>query len=342
MSPRRRVRGRRLPSVVAVLAAAAGLLTLTPIPASAAVPTAPVTLPLAIEVMPPYQPQVYCDPVAKPGITAFATLLTATYAGTTVVSTVRSCGSDTSEHYDGRAIDWGVNVANDRQRAQGKALLQWLFAADAAGNRYAMLRRLGVMYIIWNSRIWGTWSQSWEPYSCSGVTACHKDHMHLSFDWSGAEKKTSFWTGTVSDPMPPPLLSLRALHRPQTVTVEARDPDPDPIYRLVAGGRYRFIVTGVYHYGDRRRHKADAECSTRDGTTWVKQPPDAPAGIYDLSAIGSSRWRAVGESTGGCSSTHTYRRTVTVERRTPLALVIDNPDRWAGYGELRLTVERTG
>jgi hypothetical protein len=292
--------------------------------------------------MPPYQPQVYCDPTVKPGIEAFGRLLTTTYPGTSVVSTVRDCASDTSEHYDGRAIDWGVDVAVDRQRKQGKALLRWLFAADAAGNEFAMLRRLGVMYIIWDSRIWGTWSQSWQPYSCSGVTACHKDHMHLSFDWSGAEKKTSFWTGTVSDPMPPPLLSLRALHRPQTVTVEARDPDPDPIYRLVAGGRYRFIVTGVYHYGDRRRHKADAECSTRDGTTWVKQPPDAPAGIYDLSAIGRSRWRAVGESTGGCSSTHTYRRTVTVERRTPLALVIDNPDRWAGYGELRLTVERTG
>jgi hypothetical protein len=336
-------RGRRLLSCgVAVLTAVTAVLTLTPAPASAAVPEAPVVLPVDIEVMPPYQPQVYCDPTVKPGIEAFGRLLTTTYPGTSVVSTVRDCASDTSEHYDGRAIDWGVDVAVDRQRKQGKALLRWLFAADAAGNEFAMLRRLGVMYIIWDSRIWGTWSQSWQPYSCSGVTACHKDHMHLSFDWSGAQKKTSFWTGTVSDPMPPPLLTLRKLHQPQSLTVDARDPEPQPVYRLVADGTYRFTVSGVYHYGERRREKADAECSTTDGTTWVKRPADVPAGRYDLSVNGLDRWRATGESVAGCSTTHTYHRTVTVAERTPLRALIDNPDRWAGDGELLLTVERIG
>jgi hypothetical protein len=343
MSPRPRVCGRRLPAVLT-----GALLTVTSLvtfetPASAmAVPSAPVTLPVEIEVMPPYQPQIFCDPVVKPGTKALADLLTTTYAGTAVVSLTRTCGSDTSEHYDGRAIDWGVDHRIDKQRLQGKAFLQWLFAADEAGNGKAMLRRLGVMYIIWNKQIWGAWSNSWEPYSCSGATACHVDHMHISLDWSGAEKKTSFWTGIVRDPMPPPLMPIKALHEPVTVTVSARDDSPEPSYKLVAGGKYRFKVSGVYHYDDRSRHRADAECSTADGTTWTKDPVDGTPGVYDLSVNGVTRWRATGEVVDGCSATHTYKRVLTFEERTPLLTVINNPNGWWGDGELTLTVERIG
>jgi hypothetical protein len=299
-------------------------------------------LPVEIEVMPPYQPQIYCDPTVKPGTRALADLLTTTYSGTSVVSLTRTCGTDRSEHYDGRAIDWGVDHRIDKQRLQGKAFLQWAFAADAAGNGKAMLRRLGIMYIIWNKQIWGAWTDGWEPYSCSGATACHVDHMHISLDWSGAEKKTSFWTGVVSDPMPPPLLPIKALHAPVTQTVSARGDEPDPLYRLVAGARYRFSVSGVYHYDDRRRHRADAECSTSDGETWTKAPPDGTPGLYDLSVNGVSRWRATGDAVDGCSASHTYKRAATFEERTPLLMFIDNPNGWLGDGELTVTIERIG
>src|SRR5437868_15346055 len=76
------------------------------------VPHAPVGLPTAIEQMPPYQPEAFCSPTVKPGTQALANLLTATYPGTAIVSLVRPCASDTSEHYDGRAIDWGVDHRN--------------------------------------------------------------------------------------------------------------------------------------------------------------------------------------------------------------------------------------
>jgi hypothetical protein len=338
-------RSARRPLAALALSAlvSAAFSILAPASALAVVPTTSVTLPADIEVMPPYQPQTVCDPVVKPGTQALANTLTATYSHTSIVSLVRPCGSDTSEHYDGRAIDWGVDHRIDAQRLKGQAFLHWLFAADAAGHSHAMLRRLGVMYVIWNKQIWGSWSQKWEPYSCSGVTACHVDHMHISLDWSGAMKKTSFWTGVVTAPMPPPLISIRALHAPKTQTVSVRDDAPQPIYRLVAGGRYRISVSGVYHYDDRTRHRSDASSSTSDGTTWTSRPANqTTTGQYDLFAIGSHYWRATGTVVNGCSTQHTYVHYVTVHKGTPFRLVINDPTRWLGSGSLSVTVVRTG
>ena len=333
---------RRPFAALALSALASAVMTvLAPAAAFAVVPTAPVELPSDIEVMPPYQPQTFCSPTVKPGTQALADTLTATYSGTAIVSLVRPCGTDTSEHYDGRAIDWGVDHRNTRQLAQGKAFLHWLLATDSAGDDHAMVRRLGVMYVIWNKQIWGSWSQKWEPYSCSGVTACHVDHMHISLDWSGAMKKTSFWTGIVRAPMPPPLINIRALHSPKSQTVDVRDDAPDPMYRLMAGGRYRITVKGVYHYDDRTRHRADAECSTSNGTTWTSRPADeSTTGEYDLLVNGSQTWHATGTVINGCSAEHTYRHTITVVNNTPLRLAINDPNRWAGSGSLTVTVVR--
>ena len=57
-------------------------------------------------------------------------------------------------------VDWGADHRVPAQRAAGQSLLRWLFASDAAGNEDAMFRRLGLMYVIWNKRIWGTWGHS--------------------------------------------------------------------------------------------------------------------------------------------------------------------------------------
>jgi hypothetical protein len=187
----------------------AAIVSFTATPAGAATHrTAPTPTPQSsrhfsadIEDFSPYQPEKFCRHKVEPGVEQFEQLLTATYSDTAIVSDLRSCGSDTSEHYDGRAVDWGVDHRERAQRADGKALLKWLFATDAYGNHDAMFRRLGLMYIIWNHRIWGSWDQRWEPYSCSGVTACHVDHMHFSFGWAGAEAKTSWFSGAVSPPV---------------------------------------------------------------------------------------------------------------------------------------------
>jgi len=333
-------------TATAVLLAAA-VVTTIPLSANAmatSVPHAPVTLPTTIEQLAPYQPEAFCSPTVKPGTQALANLLTATYTGTAIVSLVRPCASDTSEHYDGRAIDWGVDHRNPTQRAQGKAFLDWLFAKDASGDDFAMVRRLGVMYVIWNHRIWGSYSQRWEPYTnCSGPTACHVDHMHISLDWSGAMKKTSFWTGVVTAPMDPPLQTLPV---GQTVTTKVSPwRPPTPVYRLVKGGRYLVTVAGTYKYDGERGHRADAECSTTDGKHWSAQAAfedNAKIGLLDLWLGHLHAWQPVTNTGGGCDTTHhSYQRTLTVTKNAPLRLSIDDPaSGWGTDGSLRVTVKR--
>jgi hypothetical protein len=199
----------RLTSVLATALLAVGLF---PVPALAATtpptPRIPRGLPTAIEPLGGYVGQVSCQPTARRGTVALARLLASTYhdwGGSSWASTY-ACGTDGthSEHYDGRAIDWMVNVHNTRQRAAAKAAIGWLFATDKAGNRFAMARRLGVMYLIWDNRMWGAWDGRWEEYSnCSHLPArandnlCHRTHVHISLTWNGAMGRTSFWTQQV-------------------------------------------------------------------------------------------------------------------------------------------------
>lgn len=191
--------GTRAPS--AVLAASVST-------AAVPVPAVPSGLPTAIEPLSPYLPQVSCRPASTPGAVALGDLLRATYAGTSY-SIARDCGADgmASEHYEGRAVDWFVSVRKPDQAARATAVLNWLFASDAAGNRYANARRLGVMYVIWNNRIWGSYNPDagWRAYgTCalrpdpSADTTCHRDHIHISLSWAGTMKRTSFWTRTVA------------------------------------------------------------------------------------------------------------------------------------------------
>ena len=173
-----------------------------------AAPPTPTGLPAAIEGLSPYVPPTGCDLRTRTGSARLATLIKATYGNTYGLS--RTCTSATkpsSEHYDGRAIDTFFNVRNATERAEASAVLTWLLAYDTAGNRYANARRLGVMYIIWNNRMWSSYrsSEGWRPYStCADTpssaydTACHRNHIHLSLSWEGANGRTSFWTKQVA------------------------------------------------------------------------------------------------------------------------------------------------
>ncbi len=167
-------------------------------------PRTPRGLPGAIEPLTPYVEQVACDPRRRPGTTKLARLLMTTYrsAGASWASDY-ACGTDgsRSEHYDGRAIDWMVDVHDRGQHRAARSFLSWLLATDPAGNRFAMARRLGVMYVIYDNRMWGAWDGRWEPYNSCAKTpgqahdnACHRTHMHISLGWNGAMGTTTFWT----------------------------------------------------------------------------------------------------------------------------------------------------
>ncbi len=192
------------------LATAGTVGAAAPASAAASVPATPATLPSGIEDLARYVPADSCDALAKPGTIAFAEQLkSATGVGYTIP---RNCGSDalsTSEHYDGRAVDWFTTIRDSTSKAKATAVINWLLATDAAGHQYANARRLGVMYIIWNNKIWGSYraSEGWREYSgCSALTStaydttCHRNHVHFSLSWEGAHERTSWWTGAVARP----------------------------------------------------------------------------------------------------------------------------------------------
>ncbi len=170
--------------------------------AAAPVPTPP-DLPAAIEPLAGYQGAQVCDPVARKGPKKLSKLLRATY-GSTAFGITRACsgGSATSEHMEGRALDW--MISGKAQKKNANAFLDWLLAADSDGNKQAMARRMGIMYIVWDNRMFRMYetSRGWEEYSgclstpsASYDTTCHRNHVHFSFSWDGAAAKTSYWSG---------------------------------------------------------------------------------------------------------------------------------------------------
>jgi hypothetical protein len=144
----------------------------------------------------PYQPQTRCSPYARAGVVGFQRIVLASYPGTGSSGITRACSvGGRSEHKEGRAWDWTVSVQDAYDRAAARKVFTWLLRPDAQGRRFAMARRLGVMYIIHNRRIWGSYraAEGWRPYVGANP---HTDHVHLSFSWAGASKQTSYWDGS--------------------------------------------------------------------------------------------------------------------------------------------------
>lgn len=145
-----------------------------------------------------YVGQSTCSGTAKPGVTAFKNLVLATYPCTSSGGIVRGCSvGGKSEHKEGRAWDWMIKYPHPA----ADALLSWLLATDSHGNKHANARRLGIMYMIWNRKMWRAYKpdQGWQPYTGSNP---HTDHVHFSFSWNGANKKTSFWSAPAAPSTP--------------------------------------------------------------------------------------------------------------------------------------------
>ncbi len=258
----------------------------------------------AIEAPAAYQAQFLCRKDVQPGVKAFRDLVLKTYEGTASVSEKRSCsGEATSEHKDGRAWDWGVDVRKSTQKVKGKALLGWLLATDSYGNEFATARRLGLMYVIWDKKIWQSYSGAWKTYSCSGVTDCHKDHMHFSFGWAGAYKKTSYWTDKVAAAMPPPIPLFDSSASSYTVKVPATEEKVWGSKALRAGLVYTYRASGVWHYGTKSHQLADAACLQGSDEKW------RPSRVFRASGVW--RWTPTTDTGGGCNTKdHTYVATV--------------------------------
>jgi putative cell wall-binding protein len=197
--------------------------------AATVVPKPGRTLPSALDVATSYRQQYSCDPVAKKGVEEFLRLMLKTYPMARSGGIVRGCGiGATSEHKEGRAVDVMLSVNKPDQKAAGDALTSWLTGKDANGVVGGNARRMGVMYVIWNKRIWGVYNTSgWRTY---GGPDPHTSHFHISFSWDGAMGRTSWWDGSAATsvdqgPCPvytgqpaPVYTTRRTAHCPSTMT----------------------------------------------------------------------------------------------------------------------------
>jgi hypothetical protein len=152
-----------------------------------------------IEPFPEYDGQTTCSPSTKPGMAAFMRIVYANYGGGSL-GVGRGCGAGgQSEHKEGRAWDWAMNAGSAADRATVQRLMNWLFATDRQCNRYAVARRIGMMYIIWNHRMFRMYDvdRGWAPYSGSSP---HTDHVHFSLTRDGGAGRVSWYNPVYQAP----------------------------------------------------------------------------------------------------------------------------------------------
>ena len=167
-----------------------------------AAPVVAVTLP--VDDYASYEPQTVCRDQALPGTTALARWINRSFAGGTARATLRACSTGgRSEHKDGRAIDWTMSATSKRDRTTVRKFLTRILATDVEGNTHALARRMGVMYVIWNDRMYAAYRGfAAEPYlssSCSSLRTCsrtlrHRDHVHISLSQDGGWGLTTWYT----------------------------------------------------------------------------------------------------------------------------------------------------
>ncbi|KKN11804.1 hypothetical protein LCGC14_1022880 [marine sediment metagenome] len=150
-----------------------------------------------------YVGQSSCDPTEKIGMRLFREYVWTRFGGGGV-GIVRPCSAPgTSEHEEGRAWDWGIVEGADlpgglppRFPADVDGFIEWLTCTDKGGNENANARRAGVMYMIYDRRIWRAYDKPgeprghWYPYSGSDP---HTSHIHVSLSWAGANAQSSLY-----------------------------------------------------------------------------------------------------------------------------------------------------
>jgi hypothetical protein len=149
-----------------------------------------------------YDPSSKCHEKAKPGTDHLAHWMVRQYGGG-FGGTSRDCKRKaTSEHQNGRAFDWTLNAGKKSDRKIAAAFLDRIFETDFQGNTHAWARRMGVMYVIWNDKMFAAWDYfEPEPYlssSCPSKRKCsktlrHRDHLHVSLSRQGARGVTSWY-----------------------------------------------------------------------------------------------------------------------------------------------------
>ncbi|MET0928749.1 MAG: peptidoglycan-binding protein [Aeromicrobium sp.] len=198
-----------------------------PLPTAPTGITSPVTPPAGIDPVSPYLPQVSCSPIDLAGPMMLRDLVIATYGIGGRGNISRGCTDGLSEHSEGRAWDWMVAVKDPAEKAAAADFIAWVTRDDGYN-----ARRLGIMYVIYNAKIWSVYNTraGWRK------NVGHTDHVHISFSWNGARGNTSFWTGQVGTIDHGPCVRFTGSYAERTSSPRAK-PCPRPTSALVRTSR---------------------------------------------------------------------------------------------------------
>lgn len=322
------------PLTRALVRALAGILgaavALTPL-----VVTTPPAAGSTVDDYADYDGQRTCARVVLPGTEYLLRYLVRTRPGTRGVSLLRACTEGTSEHKDGRALDWGVDVLVPREKAMAERWIAQVLAPDARGNQHALARRMGIMYIIWNDHIWSSYRNfEASPYRpCDRLADCsktlrHRDHVHVSLSRSGAAAQTTFYRARKVPSVPVLVPGTRRLDPVGTAVVSFDVPASGRTvvsdFRLVSGTTYRLVADGLYRAGPGTAI-ADAACRWSAGA-WV-------AGT-SLLVNGTDPWP------DACAGSHTHSTTFTATATDFLRLRVSDATYGDNEGALRVAIVR--
>jgi len=152
-----------------------------------------------------YQPEDGCRHKPMKGTRQLAAWLEKAFDGGSAVTATRACTSSTSEHQDGRAIDWMMDATSKADRAEVTRFLGEIFATDVDAEAHALARRMGIMYVIWNDHMYASYRQfekrDYLSSSCPSRKKCsktlrHRDHVHLSLSRPGGRAATTWYGRT--------------------------------------------------------------------------------------------------------------------------------------------------
>lgn len=204
------------PVVTAVLAVLLSVSVVLGLPNTAAAAAIYPILDDPVEGYAGAAPNVCSNGYVYPGVYAFRDILASSH-GARTAGMARGCpGSGTtsmSYHARGLALDWRLNVYNSTEAAYAQEILDWLFEESSTGEKHVRLKRLGIIEVIWNDKLWTRFDtnstsniQTWRAHNFSGCvaaggnenTCAHRDHIHFSFSLEGGKMQRSWWNAELA------------------------------------------------------------------------------------------------------------------------------------------------
>jgi hypothetical protein len=330
---------RALLQILVTIAMVAGMLSLSATPASAMRLNQ-----MAMESLGSYEPQSTCMPKPKPGMKKLAHWLLHQYPVSHFITISVPCGPGVSEHKEGRAFDWGVDVRHKKQRQAAYNFLHRIFATDAQGNADALARRMGIMYVIWNDKIYSSYfdfkPRDYLNSACSSLATCsrtnrHKNHMHISLTREGGWGQSSWYRSRHVKALPVMIPGTNQLDPNDTAYYGFDVPlDGTTVtspFKFSKNETYTIYMQGLYRTGA-GSNVADPVCRWEDtDQTWVPITTDDGYGLLLNGQLATSwftptttyDWYTHTSTTSSWSCdpvTHSFTLTFTPARNTPLTM----------------------